>query len=280
MPAPDERDEVLEAFREGRRAIADFGLRRTLVFVRVRHWYTGSAPPWARATARGVGYPVDVETEVVPTPRVRDLSVQYVMASGGRYRLGDVRVDKITPRNEPSTGVELWPFTRASVAADEERHVLLLERSGTPWHVREGTARLLTPGPYDEASAVVCANALRTAYPGHWTDAYAHIVPSAAPAPGVAATGWASALTLANVLRAAWVAHRADMAAHPEADGYPVAAPVAADNQSTLVLLHGLLRVFLSHVAPGGVSEAEVVEAHADRAFSHSLIVRPTRRTP
>lgn len=280
MPAPDERDEVLEAFREGRAAIEEFGLRRHRVYTRRRRWYAGTGGIWTPSGARGKGYPVDVETEISPAPKVRDLSVQMMVLSGGRFQMGDIKVDKITPRNEPSTGVELWPFTEATPMRDEERHVMIVERSGTPWHVREGTARLLVSGPYDQASAVVCANALRTAYPLHWSDQYAHAVGDTDPAPGVVATNFATARTLANALRTAWLAHRDDLTQHPAEDAYAVQAPVAADDQGTLVLLHELLRVFNLHVAPGPVSECTVIEAHGDRAFSHSLIVRPTRRTP
>lgn len=281
MPAPNDRDGVLDAFREGRQAIDDFGLRRAYVFTRVRRWYDGTNGAWTPSGTIGRGRPVDVTDPVLPSPRVRNVSVQYVLSSGGRYRDGDVRLDKITPRAEPSTGIELWMFDRPVSDPSTELHALLVYRSGTPWHLREGTDRLLTPGPHDVASAVTCANALRTAYPGHWSDPYAHTAPgSADPAPGVAATDLSSAVTLTNLLRAAWVAHRADLALHPEADELPVVAPVATDAQSLLILLHDLLRVFNAHVAPGPVIECEVIEAQADRAFSHLVIVRPTRRTP
>lgn len=282
MPAPNDRDEVLDAFREGRQAIDDFGLRRTLVFTRSRVWYSGTGGAWAPSGARGRGFPVDVEVQALPTPRVRPMSVQYVMASAGRYREGDIVVDKVTPKAEPTTGMELHLFTRPVTDASTERHVVLVERGGTPWHVREGTARLLTSGPYDVPTAVTCANALRAAYAAHWSDAYAHTAADLAPAPGVAATDLATAVTLAGALRAAWVAHRANVALHPEADAYPVTAPApgVGDAQALLVLLHDLLRVFNAHVAPGQVSECEVIEARADRAFSHTVMVRPTRRVP
>jgi hypothetical protein len=282
MPYND-RDDVLDAFREGRQAIDDFGLRRVEVYLRTRRWCGGASPPWSASTQRGAGYPVDEETRLTPAPRVRDLALALMVSSGGRYQAGDIKVDKITPLGVPGTGVELWPFTQPTTGGptgNDERHVLLVRRTGTPWHVREGTERLLAPAPLTEAQAVQVANALRAAYPGHWSDVPAHLAADATLAPGVAATGWASALTLANVLRASWSAHRADLALHPVADALPLTAPAASDPQSTLVLLHDLLRVFNAHVAPGPVSECTVVEAHGDRAFSLSLIVRPTRRTP
>lgn len=283
MPAPNDRDDVLEAFREGREAIDEFGLRRQYVYVRTRRWYTGSAGAWAPSGARGKGYPVDTEVQVLPTPRVRYVSMSFLVASAGRYHEGDLRIDKVTPRNEPGTGIELWQFDQPVTDASSERHVMLVERGGTPWHRREGTDRLLTPGPYNAATAVTCANALRVAFAAHWSDPYAHTAPgSSAPAPGVAATDTASAITLAGLLRAAWVSHRADLSLHVEADTYAVSAPApgAGDVQALLVLLHDLLRVFNLHVAHGPVSECEVVESRADRAFTHTVIVRPTRRTP
>lgn len=280
MPRPNDRDEILEAFREGREAIDAIGLRRTYVYLRTRVWYTGVAAPWTPSTVLGRGYPVDTVEQVLPTPRVRSVSSHLIASSGGRFQSGDIRVDKITPRAEPATGSKLWPFTASPVQAGEERHVLLLERAGTAWHHREGTDRLLTPAPFNETTAVAHANALRAAYAAHWSDRWAHATADTTAAPGVAATAWASARALANALRAAWVAHRADLVRHHVADPYAVTAAVATDDQTTLVLLHDLHRVFNAHVAHGAFSECEVVEAHADRAFSHEVIVRPTRRTP
>lgn len=279
MPAYDDRDDVLDAFREGREAIEAFGLRRHFVFTRMRRWFTGNAPPWSQ-TVPGAGYPVDVEDEVKPAPRVRGVSSSFIVASGGRYSEGDLRIDKLTPRRDPSIGVELWQFDRAVTDDRDEAHVVIVGRGGTPWHVREGTARLIVPGPYDIATAVTCANALRTAMPGHWSDPYAHTAGDDTPAPGVAATDASSVIALSNALRTAWVMHRADTVLHPATDDTPVTAPVATDAQGALVLLHDLLRVFNAHVAAGDVVECQVIEARADRAFSHVVIVRPTRRTP
>lgn len=275
-----ERDAILEAFREGRQAIDDFGLRRTYVYTRVRRWYTGTAPPWSTSSGAGVGYPVDTTTQILPTPRVRSLSERFIAGSGGRFTSGDLRIDKITPRHEPSTGTELWPFTRATTDRGEERHVLLVDRDGTPWHTREGGDRLLTPGPFDVATAVACVNALRAAYVAHFADTEAHFAADATAVPSTNATTQGEAIDLANALRAAWGTHRANLTAHPEADAFPLVAPAATTAQSLLVLTHDLLRVFNEHVARGEVKECTVVQAHADRAFTHELIVRPTRRTP
>lgn len=280
MPQPNDRDDLILDVADARQIVADMGLRRALVYARSRRWFAGTSPPWAPSTGRGVGFPVDVELPILPTPSVRDLSVRQVLASGGRFQSGDVQIDKIVPRRDPNTGVELAPFTDPTEHPNEERHILLVSKSGTPWHVREGTDRLLVSAPVDEAGAVACANALRAAYPGHWSDAYAHNAASASPAPGTPATDFASALVLANALRAAWVAHRADLGAHPSADLSPVTAAVATTSQTTLVLLHNLLRVFNEHVALGPVSECVMVVVLDRKAFTHELVVRPTRRTP
>lgn len=280
MAALTERDLLLADIAEARGEVDAVGLRRHRVYLRTRRWYAGTTGTWAPSGARGKGYPVDTEVEILPPPRVREVAVQMMVLSGGRFQMGDIKVDKITPRGELGVGIELWPFTQPTVDKDEERHVMLIERSGTPWHMREGTDRLLVAAPTNEASAVVVANALRAAYPAHWSDALAHAVDSTDGVGAPVATGFASARTLANALRAAWVAHRVDLVQHPMADAYPVQAPAATDDTSTLLLLHELLRVFNAHAAMGPVSECTVIEAHGDRAFSHSLVVRPTRRTP
>ena len=273
------RDEVLDAFAEGRGVAEELGLRRFHTYVRRRTWRSGSSLPWS-TSAPGRGYPCDAEVLLTPAPKVEDVSVRMIASSGGTFQAGDIRLSKITPRREPSTGLELWELTEAPASpAAEERHVVLVGRSGTPWHVYEGTARLLTPGPYDAASAVACANALQEAMAGHLPNTEAHLVADPM-VPGPAATDLASAITLANALRTAWVAHRSSLVVHPAADPYPLTAPAASDGQTLAVLLHDLLRAFNAHVAEGPVRECTVVHASAARAFSHELIVRPTRRTP
>lgn len=278
-----DRDDILEAFADGRTAIDELGLRRTLVYLRTRRWYSGTTLPWS-ASALGVGFPVDEELQVLPTPRVRSVNVALVVASAGRFQVGDVKVSKITPRNDTlNVGIELWRFTKPVAApASEERHVLLLARGGTEWHVREGSERLLTPGPYNLASAIVCVNALVGAYAAHLGDDEAHTAADDRSLPSATATDLATAIAQANALRAVWVAHRADLELHPAVDPYALAAPTAGsgDGQALLVLLHALVRAFNAHVAPGDVSECVVVEAHDDKAFEHEVVVRPTRRTP
>lgn len=274
----NDRDEVLEALAEGRAAAEEIGLRRFRAFIRRRTWRSGSSLPWA-ASVPGRGLPCDVEVPITPSPKVEDVSVRLLAASGGTFQVGDVRLSKITPRREPTIGLELWQLTEAPASPAEERHVVLVGRSGTPWHVYEGTARLIVSGPYDLPSALVCVNALQGAMVGHLPNTEAHLVADPM-VPGPAATDLSSAITLANALRAAWVAHRASLTVHPAADPYPLTAPAATDGQTLAVLLHDLLRAFNAHVAEGPVSECTVVHASASRAFSHELIVRPTRRTP
>lgn len=281
MPEPNDRDDALEGFAEARQAIADAGLRRTLVYTRVRRWYAPSDTfPWDETGVRGRGVPMDTETEIVPTPRVKSVNVGLILASGGRYQSGDVRIDRITPRAEPSTGFKLGEFTRAARVAGEERHVITVDRSGTPWHVYEGTARLLVPAPIDLDPAIAALNLLRLAYPSHWSDGYAHLLADASTAPGSPATGDPTAMALLNTMRTRWMTHRADLTLHREVDPYPVTLPACTDGQSAVLLLHELLRLYNAHAAVGAVSENEVVEARADASFEHVLIVRPTRRTP
>lgn len=275
----NDRDEVLEALAEGRAAAEEIGLRRYRAFIRRRTWYAGSgALPWA-TSAPGRGLPSDVEVAITPSPKVDDVDVRLIASSGGTFQTGDLWLRKITPRREPNIGLELWQLREPPASTAEERHIVLVGRSGTPWHVYEGTARLLTPGPYDLPTALACANALQAAMVAHLPNAEAHLTPDAM-VPGPAAVDLTTALALANALRAVWVAHRASLVVHPAADPYPVAAPVATTAESLAILLHGLLRAFNGHVAEGPVSECTVVHAGASKAFSHELIVRPTRRTP
>lgn len=280
MPPPTLRDTLLVAMSDARAIVDGLGLRRIAVYTRARRWYSGTAGAWAPAD-RGVGYPVDTEAQVLPTPRVREISGQYLAGSAGRYREGDIRIDKITPRSEPATGAELWQFDAPVVDANLERHIVLVETSGTPHHHHGGTARPMIPGPHNLATGIVAANALRTAMADHWADPYAHTAPGdPSPAPGTVATDSASLVALASALRAAWAAHRAAVPLHPQADVYPLTAPAPVDLQGALVCIHDVLQAMLQHVAPGGVAECTVVEALAERAFTHALVVRPTRRTP
>jgi len=269
----------MEAFAEGRAAIEEFGLRRQRVYLRTRRWYATSALPWTPSGARGRGTPVDVEREVTPAPKVRSLDVRMVAMSGGRFQTGDVQVSRITPYVPGGNGVELSDFTAPVVNADEERHVLIVERGGTAWHVREGGARLLHTAATAEASAPALANALRTALLVHWSDVEAHAAADTTTLPAVA-TGTPSAITLANAMRAAWITHRASLVFHRAVDETPLAAPVATDAATLLVLLADLLRAYNAHAATGAVSECTVVQGNSNRAFEHSLVVRPTRRTP
>lgn len=273
------RDEVLDAFAEGRGVAEELGLRRFHTYVRRRTWRSGSSLPWS-TSAPGRGYPCDAEVRLTPAPKVEDVSVRMIASSGGTYRDGDLLLTKITPRREPATGVEVQELLQRPAGAGEECHLVLLSRGGTAWHVYEGTDRLLTSGPWDLTTALACVNALRAAYPGHLTNTEAHMAADPAVVPGADAVDLTTALTLANALRAVWVAHRASLTFHPAADPYPLTAATATDGQSLLLLLHDLLRAFNAHVAPGPVTEATLVRLMADRAFELKAVVRATRRTP
>jgi hypothetical protein len=82
------RDELLETFNDVRGLIDDLGLRRYAVTVRIRTW-SGSDV--------GLGSATTADTVLTPTPRVRVLREAEIASSGGTYRTGDYRVDKITP---------------------------------------------------------------------------------------------------------------------------------------------------------------------------------------
>jgi hypothetical protein len=82
------RDELLETFNDVRGLINDLGLRRYVVIVRMRTWSGGDV---------GLGTATNADVILTPTPRVRVLREAEVASSGGTYRTGDYRVDKITP---------------------------------------------------------------------------------------------------------------------------------------------------------------------------------------
>lgn len=83
------RDDLLPVVDEMRQIPDDLGLRRYSVFFRVRTW-SGGKP--------GLGDPKDVDTYIVPKPKVRQLSTKEVAESAGTYEAGDYMIDKITPR--------------------------------------------------------------------------------------------------------------------------------------------------------------------------------------
>lgn len=280
------RDEVLEAFAEGRGVAEELGLRRFRVFVRKRTWYSGTVPPWSVSRV-GDGYPVDTMTEILPAPKCEPKEIRLEATTGGTQNVSGFRLGKITPRGEiPSLGIEIQDLipTASSPTADE-RHIILESRAGTAHHVYEGTGRVLVPGPYDAAGALATVNALRTAMLAHWgsemsaTDVGAHLEADPSTLPD-AATDTATAMALANAMRTAHAAHRASLVYHPEADSYPLTAPAATTTQGLLLLAHDLLAQFNLHRAPGPVYETTPVGYAVHRSFTHAVDVAVTRRTP
>ena len=87
------RDDLLPVIDDLRQIPDDLGLRRYRVLLRSRAW-PGGKP--------GIGKPVDTDTEIVPAPKVRLLSTKEVAESGGTYRAGDFKVEKITPAYAPA----------------------------------------------------------------------------------------------------------------------------------------------------------------------------------
>lgn len=82
------RDELLPVFDELRGLIEEFGLRRYTLTVRQRTWSGGTA---------GAGTPTDVDTDILPSPKVRQLTPDEVAGSGGTYQNGDFKANRITP---------------------------------------------------------------------------------------------------------------------------------------------------------------------------------------
>lgn len=282
-----ERDDILEALNEGRSAIDELGLRRFYVSVRRRRWYSGtiagSVTAWAPGP-KGVGYPVDTETRLLPSPRCVEGTRQHA-GSGGTFVGDTFKLAKITPRREPDIGVEIGDLLLAAETSSDEVHVMVEARSGTPHHVYEGTPRVLAPGPYDAATALPCLNALRAAFVAHvaagpvGTDPGAHLLAGTVATLPPVATDTATALTLANALRTAYIAHRADLTLHVSVDKTPLAALAATDAQTLCVLVHGLLATFNAHVASGPLSECTVLD-QSGASFQFTLTVGVTRRTP
>lgn len=83
------RDSLLSTVDCARALVADTGVHRYDVTIRTRTW-SGTYP--------GEGSPTDTDVTITPRPRVRVLSTRDVASSGGMYRMGDFRVDRITPR--------------------------------------------------------------------------------------------------------------------------------------------------------------------------------------
>jgi hypothetical protein len=84
------RDGILGVANAVRGIPQSLGLRPTTVTLRTRVWSGGR---------KGEGVPTDTESLITPTPRVREVSMNEINASGGQYVKGDLRIGPITPPN-------------------------------------------------------------------------------------------------------------------------------------------------------------------------------------
>lgn len=88
MPA-NLRTSLLPVMQAARGIIDDLGFRTSDVVIRTRTWIG----------PRSVDGAYNDEELALrnPRPRVRTLSTREIAASGGKYELGDLRIDKLTP---------------------------------------------------------------------------------------------------------------------------------------------------------------------------------------
>jgi hypothetical protein len=98
-------DDLIPVVDETRELIADLGLRRYSVALRLRTWDGG---------ALGRGTATDVDTDVEPTPRVRPPSPHRIATSGGAVLDGDRVVDRISATYDEDD------LTGGALAAGEE----------------------------------------------------------------------------------------------------------------------------------------------------------------
>jgi len=112
------RDDVLPPIDAARQIIDDLGFRRFSLTIRKRSWTINGS-----AVAPGTPGATATRTDLVITPRPRGRSVSEaeIAASGGTYKQGDIRFDKITPAFSGAQGsggytpAQLYPtFTAAS----------------------------------------------------------------------------------------------------------------------------------------------------------------------
>ena len=292
MPVSD-RDDILDAFREARATVDEIGLRRAIVYTLRREWRYSADAPWALSEERGIGYPIDTVRMIVADPvtglgapsvgSALDIPGKARMAamSVGTVREGDLQIGKIQPKLG-AVGYEIPDLVLRPENAAQECFIIVEYRSGTAWHDREGSDRLLVPGPYTEAQAYDVLNALLAAYAVHFAAAAvgdipdAHFVADTQVLPVTPATDLASAIALANDLRTAWIAHRANVFAHFEEDPYSLDTAAATDAQTLLVLTNDLLDAYNKHVARGPVIETTVMSFSDTKSFELSLVVRPT----
>lgn len=123
------RDDLIATIDAARSAVADMGLRRYTVVVRVRTW---------SGAALGSGTATDVDVTLEPAPKVERLPVRLIASSGGIYEEGDLTITKISASYTesqlspaPSAGVEvIWLLNGESF-----RPVTRPEQKNFEWRV-------------------------------------------------------------------------------------------------------------------------------------------------
>lgn len=107
------RDSCLPIFESARVLLADVGLRRYDVTMRVVTW---SGPRVGDGTRTAVDAPLAIQGR---RPGVRQVSQKDIIASGGKYQDGDYRIGPFTP-SFPGGGLEPVDFNPAADATARE----------------------------------------------------------------------------------------------------------------------------------------------------------------
>lgn len=109
---PTLRDDILPVVDEMRQIPDDLGLRRYSLTMRMRRW-SGGKP--------GLGSPTDTDLEILPRPKVRVMTTKEIAQSAGTYRMGDFKVEKITPNFISDTERHGFKPSDLDVEADEDQ---------------------------------------------------------------------------------------------------------------------------------------------------------------
>lgn len=126
--------DILPSIDDARQAVQDLGFRLVRVFIRVRTW-TG--------VTQGQGTASDVDTELLPRPRVREqqegkdafMPLDQGYSNAGLHYTGNLKIDRISPQTLLAT---LSP-----AAADNQRvYVVLVGADGG----EEATALFIPDG--------------------------------------------------------------------------------------------------------------------------------------
>lgn len=131
------RDDVIPVIDEARELVDDLGLRLCTVQTRLRTW-TGSVP--------GDGSSSDVDTDIEPTPKVREPWPRLIADAPGTYETGDRLISKVsaTYTEAQLTGGTLFNSQEWWILIDGDPHrVMGVEKRTFEWriHVRRLTGR-------------------------------------------------------------------------------------------------------------------------------------------